>query len=772
MRLQRLSIHRGFPWVPLARPMRGFALGSMPMMAITLSAAAVIFPVAAYGNIFVTNNLSPNFGPTCAVGEYTNSGGTINADLISMGDADGIAVSGSDLFITNVNAGTVGEYTTAGATVNADLISGLTYPQFIAVSGSDLLVTNEYAGTIMEYTTGGALINADFISGLNEPSDVAVSGTDLFIAVTAHGSGQIGEYTTAGATVNADLIPGMSGPLDIAISGSDMFVTSQNHTVGEYTTAGATVNADLIPGLSDPWPIAVLGSNLFIAESTGNTVGEYTTSGGVVNNELITALSDPEGIAVTTSQYLLTWDPAASHTGSDGTGTWGTSTAVWATGASDSGWVNGDIASIGSGGAGAVITIDAAGITAAGLTFNSAISPYTIASAAGDNLTLSGAVTMNANATISPPIVGTGSLTITGSKTLTLSGANTYTGGTTLQGGVTVAIGGGGSINGTSALTIATGANLNLTNTAADNGIVIDYGTNPSPNSAIQAYVAGGAITTTPGYEVGYADGADGVVSGLSAGQEKIMATLAGDTNLAGTVTLGDYTTVYNNVGITSGATWDQGDFTASGSVTLGDLTDTYNNVGASLTAGPAISASTSSGSNSKPIAAVMAKSLVVSTVAGTTPAVTDVSLTVNTATGDAMLVFNNPSAQFYAWEITSKTGGLRYTNLTDPANYTTGPRARGPNSLDGVYYTASAGGYYNPGGTWNLGDILTPGDITSGALDFMFNEFNPSSGLSVTFDPGTINYTAVPEPATLGLFALGGLGLLLLASRKRKARA
>ena len=378
--------------MPLARPMRGFGLGSMPTAAITLSAAA-IFPVAAYGNIFVTNNLSPNFGPTCAVGEYTNSGGTINADLISMSDADGIVVSGSDLFITNVNAGTIGEYTTAGVAVNADLISGLTFPQFIAVSGSDLLVTNEYAGTISEYTMGGVLINANFISGLNEPSDLVVSGADLFIAVTAHGAGQI----------------------------------------GEYTTAGATVNANLIPGLSDPWPIAVLGSNLFIAESTGNTVGEYTTSGGVVNNELITALSDPEGIAVTTSQYLLTCDPAVSHTGSDGIGNWGTSTAVWATGASDSGWVNGGIASIGSGGAGAVITIDAADIAAAGLTFNSALSPYTIAAAAGDNLTLSGTVTMNANATISAPIVGTGSLTITGSKTLTLSGANTYTGGTALQ---------------------------------------------------------------------------------------------------------------------------------------------------------------------------------------------------------------------------------------------------------------------------------------------------------------------------------------------------
>ena len=158
-----------------------------------------------------------------------------------------------------------------------------------------------------------------------------------------------------------------------------------------------------------------------------------------------------------------------------------------------------------------------------------------------------------------------------------------------------------------------------------------------------------------------------------------------------------------------------------------------------------------------------------IAAAASTTPAVTDVTLTVNTATGTAALVFNNPSAQFYAWEITSKNGGLSYANLTDLPNFGQGPNARGPKALAGIYSGYVNNQFYNPGGTWNLGDIITPSDITSGALDFSFNEFN-ATGQSVTFDPGTINYTAVPEPATLGLFALGGLALLL-ASRKRKAR-
>ena len=90
------------------------------------------------------------------------------------------------------------------------------------------------------------------------------------------------------------------------------------------------------------------------------------------------------------------------------------------------------------------------------------------------------------------------------------------------------------------------------------------------------------------------------------------------------------------------------------------------------------------------------------------------------------------------------------------------------------MYSGFATGGYYNPGGTWNLGDIITPADIVvpsstaPASLDFSFNEFNASSGLSVTFDPGTINYTAVPEPATLGLFAVGGVALVLLGRKRR----
>jgi len=45
--------------------------------------------------------------------------------------ADGLAVSGDDLFVSNGAA--IGEYTTSGATVNASLVSGLSSTGYIAV---------------------------------------------------------------------------------------------------------------------------------------------------------------------------------------------------------------------------------------------------------------------------------------------------------------------------------------------------------------------------------------------------------------------------------------------------------------------------------------------------------------------------------------------------------------------------------------------------------------------------------------------------------------
>lgn len=163
------------------------------------------------------------------------------------------------LYITG--AGAIGAYTTSGAVVNSSLVGGLADPYGLAVSGSDLFVSNNASNTIGKYTTSGAVVNPSLITGLSSSTGIAVSGSDLFVVNT--GAGTVAKYTTSGALVNPSLITGLHLPFDIALSGSDLYVLNINDstgpygTVGKYTTSGAVVNPSLITGLGTPRSIAI-----------------------------------------------------------------------------------------------------------------------------------------------------------------------------------------------------------------------------------------------------------------------------------------------------------------------------------------------------------------------------------------------------------------------------------------------------------------------------------------------------------------------------------
>jgi hypothetical protein len=93
-------------------------------------------------------------------------------------------VSGSNLFVTNTEVPySIGEYTTSGMTVNASLVSGLNSPSAglsvplgIAVSGGNLFVVNSGQSTIGEYNaTTGATVDASLlVTGSNDPYGIAV----------------------------------------------------------------------------------------------------------------------------------------------------------------------------------------------------------------------------------------------------------------------------------------------------------------------------------------------------------------------------------------------------------------------------------------------------------------------------------------------------------------------------------------------------------------------------------------------------------------------
>ena len=181
---------------------------------------------ASGGNLLVANT----FGDK--IGEYTTSGATVNASLVTgLKNPTVMAVSGNDLFVANAGttgngteftprSGSIGEYNaTTGAVIQKTLVTGLTsngnnYPVGIAVSGGNLFVTN--LNTVAEYNAStGALESSSLLPGVVAPSGIAASQGNLYVVDAAQST--IGEYTTSGIAVNSSLITGLGSPSAIAV---------------------------------------------------------------------------------------------------------------------------------------------------------------------------------------------------------------------------------------------------------------------------------------------------------------------------------------------------------------------------------------------------------------------------------------------------------------------------------------------------------------------------------------------------------------------------
>ncbi len=213
------------------------------------------------------------------------------------------------------------------------------------------------------------------------------------------------------------------------------------------------------------------------------------------------------------------------------------------------------------------------------------------------------------NITVANLIHGIGSLTQAGAGTVTLSTSNNYFGATDVNAGKLII----GAVNGIadSPVSISSGAILQLAaNTGEEditgltitggkfdltnNHLFISY-SGTDPISTIAGYLASGyagGTWTGPGidsstaalpanslFALGYADGADGIVTGLSSGQIEVKYTRYGDANLDGVVSGDDFAILVGHLGkLVSG--WDEGDFNYDGVVSGDDFALLVGNLG------------------------------------------------------------------------------------------------------------------------------------------------------------------------------------------------
>lgn len=185
-----------------------------------ITGLSTAYSVAVSGNTLVLTN-----GGTGTVQGYTLAGATATPSytISSVGNPKAVALlSGNNLFVAAEDF--VGEYNaTTGAAITS-FTTSLADPTGIAVSGSNLFVSDDDGGagadTVTEYTTSGGTPKT-LISGLTTPYGIAVSSDGSVLYLTDLNDGKIGEYkATTGAAVSASAITGLHDPYGIAAEAS------------------------------------------------------------------------------------------------------------------------------------------------------------------------------------------------------------------------------------------------------------------------------------------------------------------------------------------------------------------------------------------------------------------------------------------------------------------------------------------------------------------------------------------------------------------------
>jgi autotransporter-associated beta strand protein len=322
------------------------------------------------------------------------------------------------------------------------------------------------------------------------------------------------------------------------IRGNGQVTTFEDGAQSDFGTATVGAPRSVVFSYAfDSWNAAttvnftgfVDGSKVATDSFTWNSTNDVkVVFGGRVTGSLV------DNIYVGTTATTFNWDANSTAAGTGGTGNWsnGTTNNTWNTGTLSSGWQSGSLnshwQSTGTqskavfGGAAGTVTIDAGGVAANALTFET--TGYEVT---GGTLTLNGTtptVTTNTgvDATISSVIAGSAGLVKAGSGTLTLSGVNTYTGATTISNGTLIVGDGTSGSLGNTAVTVASGATLGGSGTIG--GATTVQGTHNAGNADVSSGVGSQAFSSDLTYATGSIFEWDLNASSIASGFDTVSA--------------------------------------------------------------------------------------------------------------------------------------------------------------------------------------------------------------------------------------------------------
>jgi hypothetical protein len=595
----------------------------------TISTAATVNSglISGFGTFSGTGGMTNNSVITQSGGNlvYSNTGGLNNNGTINLANGLQLQIAGSNLSndgTVNLGGGTItgafqlinnsdGVVSGPGNITATFLNSGtLEVPNGITKAGS---FTNngviEMAGAAANLGPGATITNSAIIEGFGKISDAITNNA------TIQPIG--GTLNITGALTNS-----ASGLL-ATTTGDNLLISSGLATnAGTISLTGGTFDNDGQP-LTNTFQVTGYGifrtGGFFNNGSTTFTGGTTTVNGPVTNN--------------TGETINIKYQPAIFTGNVNNLGTIKTT--------------NTTVTFTGNYTGNAYTSDPSDNIFQANVTVNPG---GNMTGGAGDRYFMSGGTLTN-NGTFtntgllqtSDPINNAGIFTQTGtlissnnftnSGTTTIGGTQTWTSGTTFTntaGTSTFTSDTGSATNGPLAFSVTGGlltitapqqiASVSITAGKLDvnnTSLTINYGSGSSPNAAIRNYISSaynvnGALWTgttgitssnakaNPGHSsIGFADGADGVVTNLPAGVspalpnggmlpaglELVTSAFPGDANLDGKVDFTDFVAISTHF-LANDINWDHGNFNYDGAVDFNDFVILSTNFGDGVTGG------------------------------------------------------------------------------------------------------------------------------------------------------------------------------------------